>query len=347
MRVADFDFELPPELIAQHPVAPRDRARLLVVRRTGDLLDQSVRDLPALLRPGDLMVLNDTRVLPVRLLGRRGAGAIEVTLYEPECNTRWRAFAKPARRCRPGDRLDFGPGFAAEVVDRGEGGEITLEFACPPERFGALLERHGAMPLPPYIKRPKGGDPRDRTDYQSPFARREGAVAAPTASLHFTPELMAALVERGVGHTFITLHVGAGTFLPVRAEDTRDHQMHAERLEVGPETAAAIARTRAAGGRIVAIGTTVLRTLEHAADEAGRIAPSSGTTRLFITLGYRFEVVDLLLTNFHLPRSTLFMLVSAFAGLERMRAAYRHATDRRYRFYSYGDACLLEREDGA
>jgi S-adenosylmethionine:tRNA ribosyltransferase-isomerase len=361
MRTELFDFKLPRELIAQHPIRPRDAARLLVARREG-LEDRHVLDLPAMLERGDLLVFNDTRVIPARLIGRRGTATVEVTLHQPvtdgtvdkaesarvgevrpEAAALWRAFARPARRLRTGERLQFGSNLAAEVRAKGEGGEVTLDFACTEHELLERLRAVGQMPLPPYIKRPRSGDPADRLDYQTLFARRDGAVAAPTAAFHFTPELMRALTERGIDHAFVTLHVGAGTFLPVKVEDTREHRMHAERFELGPETVAAITRARAAGGRIVAVGTTVLRTLETAADPAGGIAPGCGATRLFITPGYRFKAVDLLLTNFHLPRSTLFMLVAAFAGLERMRAAYAHAIALRYRFYSYGDACLLER----
>jgi S-adenosylmethionine:tRNA ribosyltransferase-isomerase len=352
MRTELFDFTLPSELIAQQPAAPRDAARLLVVPAAGGaLLDRCVRDLPALLRPDDLLVFNDTRVLPSRLLSRRGTATIEVTLHQPldaEAGTaRWRAFARPARKCRLGDRLDFAPGFAAEIVETAAGGEVTLAFDLAPAALIERLQRHGAMPLPPYIRRPKGGDPGDRAAYQTLFARRDGAVAAPTAALHFTPELMAALAARGIAHCCITLHVGAGTFLPVRVADTAEHRMHAEQYEIGAEAAAAIEAARAAGRRVVAVGTTVLRTLEAVAAEAGRLRPAAGATRLFITPGYRFRMVDALLTNFHLPRSTLFMLVAAFAGLERMQAAYQAAIARGYRFYSYGDACLLERLDEA
>jgi S-adenosylmethionine:tRNA ribosyltransferase-isomerase len=344
MRTELFDFHLPPELIAQQPVRPRDSARLLVVDQAG-LQDRRVHDLPGLLEPGDLMVLNDTRVLPTRLVGRRGASTVEVTLHAREQRGRWRAFARPARKCRPGDRVVFAPDFAAEVLARGEGGEVTLRFACDEGALIELLEAHGAMPLPPYIRRPRGGDPRDRDDYQTLFARRAGAVAAPTAALHFTEPLMAALARRGIAHTFVTLHVGAGTFLPVRTEAVEDHVMHAEWYEVPAATAELVARARASGGRVIAVGTTVLRTLESAADADGTLCPGPGETRLFITPGYRFTLVDRLLTNFHLPRSTLFMLSAAFAGLERMRAAYAHAIAQRYRFYSYGDACLLAPAD--
>jgi S-adenosylmethionine:tRNA ribosyltransferase-isomerase len=351
MRTELFDFDLPPELIAQHPVRPRDAARLLVVREA-TLEDRHVRDLPALLRPGDLLVLNDTRVIPARLVGRRGDAQIEVTLHQPVRSaedakgSRWRAFARPARRCRLGDVLSFGADLEAEVLAKGEGGEITLGFGCTPEVLLERLEDSGQMPLPPYIRRPPQGDEQDRADYQTMFALRPGAVAAPTAALHFSPQLMAALADRGVDHAFVTLHVGAGTFLPVRAEDTGGHRMHAEWYEVPPGSAERINAARAAGGRIVAVGTTVLRSLESVADPRGIVRPAVGETRLFITPGYRFKAVDLLLTNFHLPRSTLFMLVAAFAGLARMQAAYAHAIRAGYRFYSYGDACLLERAAG-
>ncbi|HEX2477824.1 MAG TPA: tRNA preQ1(34) S-adenosylmethionine ribosyltransferase-isomerase QueA [Geminicoccaceae bacterium] len=351
MRVDLFDFHLPPELIAQHPVRPRDAARLLVVD-DATMEDRRVRDLPALLRPGDLLVLNDTRVIPARLVGRRGAARVEVTLHQPvrgverSDESRWRAFARPARRCRVGDELWFGADLAAEVLAKGEGGEITLGFGCAPEILLERLEASGRMPLPPYIKRPPQGDLQDRADYQTMFALRPGAVAAPTAALHFTPQLMAALEQRGIQHAFITLHVGAGTFLPVKALDTGAHRMHAEWYAVPATTAARINAARAAGGRIVAVGTTVLRTLESIAAPDGRVPPATGETRLFITPGYRFQAVDLLLTNFHLPRSTLFMLVAAFSRLERMRAAYAHAIAHGYRFYSYGDACLLARAAG-
>jgi S-adenosylmethionine:tRNA ribosyltransferase-isomerase len=360
MRTELFDFDLPPALIAQRPATPRDAARLLMA---GDraLEDRRVRDLPEMLEPGDLLVLNDTRVIPARLVGRRGAATIEVTLHQPESPEPgrepgqvrpagaacWRAFARPGKRLRVGDRLELGAGLEAEVLAKGEGGEVTLEFAGAAGTLLERLEAVGQMPLPPYIKRPKDGDPRDRLDYQTPFARRPGAVAAPTAALHFTPDLMVALAARGIDHAFLTLHVGAGTFLPVKVPDTEQHRMHAERFELGPDTVALIERTRAAGGRVVAVGTTVLRTLETVAAEPGPLRPAAGETRLFITPGYRFRVVDRLLTNFHLPRSTLFMLVAAFAGLERMRAAYAHAIAQHYRFYSYGDACLLTRAEPA
>ena len=347
MHIETFDFDLPPELIAQHPARPRDAARLLDVNPDGGgaLRDRIMRDLPQLLAPGDLMVFNDTRVIPARLRGRRGAAQVEVTLHKQEALDRWRAFARPARRLRPGDRVSFAEDFAAEVAERGEGGEVALRFDRGGAELIAALQRHGEMPLPPYIRRAGGADPQDRGDYQTMFAARDGAVAAPTAALHYTPDLVAALDARGVRRATVTLHVGAGTFLPVKVEDVRAHRMHAEWGEIGAETAAAINAARAAGGRIVAVGTTSLRLLESAAGEDGKVAPFAGDTSLYILPGYRFRAVDMLLTNFHLPRSTLFMLVCAFAGTTRMRAAYAHAIAAGYRFYSYGDCCLLRRSD--
>jgi S-adenosylmethionine:tRNA ribosyltransferase-isomerase len=348
MRTELFDFDLPPALIAQRPAVPRDAARLLVVGAE-HRQDRRTRDLPDLLAPGDLMVFNDTRVIPARLEGQRGSARVEITLHQSagraDGNACWRGFARPARRLRPGDRISFGSELAALVVARGGGGEVTLAFDCAEAELLERLEAHGRMPLPPYIRRPAGDDPQDRRDYQTLFARHPGAVAAPTAALHFTPALMQALAARGVGHAFVTLHVGAGTFLPVKAEDTAQHRMHGEHFALPPATALAVARTRRAGGRVIAVGTTVLRTLETVADETGALRPGAGETRLFITPGHRFRVVDRLLTNFHLPRSTLFMLVAAFAGLARIRAAYAHAIAQGYRFYSYGDACLLERAE--
>lgn len=340
MRVDAFDFDLPRALIADRPVTPRDAARLLEVGET--LRDGMVRDLPGRLRPGDILVFNDTRVIPARLAGKRGAASVEATLHKRVAEDRWHAFARPARKLRPGDAIEFAPGFSAEVLAKGEAGEVELRFDRSGPELMKALQRWGRVPLPPYIKRP--ADERDRVDYQTVFAREEGAVAAPTAGLHFTPELLAALDARGVLRTTVTLHVGAGTFLPVKVEDTRDHVMHAEIGEIGAAAAEAINRARAAGGRVVTVGTTSLRLLETVADDSGRLAPFSGETTLFVTPGYRFKIVDLLLTNFHLPRSTLFMLVSAFAGLERMQAAYAHAKEKAYRFYSYGDCCLLHRE---
>ena len=349
METALFDFALPEALIAQHPVEPRDAARLLgVPAGEGEFGDHRVRDLPALLRPGDLLVLNDTKVLPTRLAGRRGAAKVEVTLHKPEgpaggMPARWRAFARPGKRLREGDTIDFGGGLVARLEAKGEAGEVTLRFDRSGPALAAALEAGGAMPLPPYIRRPAGADPRDREDYQTLYARTPGAVAAPTAGLHFTESLMAALEARGVARTFVTLHVGAGTFLPVKATQAEDHPMHAETASVPAAAVEAVAAARARGGRIVAVGSTSLRSLEAASDEAGRLRPFEGEIDLFILPGYRFKLVDLMLTNFHLPRSTLFMMVAAFAGLARMQAAYAHAIAEGYRFYSYGDACLLER----
>jgi S-adenosylmethionine:tRNA ribosyltransferase-isomerase len=339
MRVDAFDFALPRQLIADRPVEPRDAARLLVVGQK--LADRRVRDLPRLLRPGDLLVGNDTRVIPVRLVGLRGAAQVEITLHRALGGGAWRAFAKGAKRLRPGDTIVFGEDFSAEIAAKHDEGDITVRFDREGAAFHAALDRFGAMPLPPYIKRGPGGGPRDRGDYQTIFARNDGAVAAPTAGLHFTARLLAALDDAGIERATVTLHVGAGTFLPVKVEDARDHRMHAETGFVDAATAARIDAARARGGRIVAIGTTSLRLIESAADAEGRVAPFAGETALFITPGYRFRAVDLLLTNFHLPRSTLFMLVAAFAGLERMHAAYAHAIAASYRFFSYGDACLL------
>ncbi|MBE0532546.1 MAG: tRNA preQ1(34) S-adenosylmethionine ribosyltransferase-isomerase QueA [Rhodospirillales bacterium] len=342
MKVADFDFDLPSDFIAQRPAVPRDSARLLSVEDT--LGDFTMRDLPGLLRPGDLLVFNDTRVIPARLAGRRGEAGIEATLIRQVAADTWNALVRPARRLRVGDVVDFAGELAARVEAKGEAGQVTLLFNRSGADLMAALEATGTMPLPPYIKRDARADARDRADYQTMFARRDGAVAAPTAALHFTPALMAGLAERGVGTAFLTLHVGAGTFLPVKVEDVADHRMHAEWGEVTAETAAVIGAARAAGGRIVAVGTTSLRLLETAAAPGGTLAPFSGETDIFITPGYRFKVADMMLTNFHLPRSTLFMLVCAFAGTTHMRAAYAHAKAAGYRFYSYGDGCLLTRE---
>jgi len=355
MKTDLFDFELPRELIAQHPVSPRDAARMLLVgngqqdddHQDGGLQDCTLRDLPGLLRPGDIMVFNDTKVIPARLRGRRGEAKVEVTLHKAVGNGSWRAFAKPAKRLRPGDRVAFAADFAAEVSAKGEDGEVELRFELEGPALLAALERHGAMPLPPYIRRDGGPEKDDRANYQTVFARHEGAVAAPTAGLHFTPALLQALDDRGIGRVTVTLHVGAGTFLPVKAEDAREHRMHSETGILSAEAAEAIEAARRAGGRVIAVGTTSLRLLEAAADQDGCLRAFSGDIDLFILPGYRFKIVDLLLTNFHLPRSTLFMLVSAFAGLERMKAAYEHAKAAGYRFYSYGDCSLLQRAEAA
>ncbi|WP_207458771.1 tRNA preQ1(34) S-adenosylmethionine ribosyltransferase-isomerase QueA [Azospirillum sp. SYSU D00513] len=338
MKTADFDFDLPPDRIAEHPVRPRDAARLLEVGE--QLRDHIVRDLPALLEPGDLMVVNDTRVIPARLEGRRGEVRVEVNLHKRDGEREWRAFCRPGKRLKPGDVIAFGEGFEAEVLAK-DGMEVHLRFSAAGPALFEALHRMGTMPLPPYIRRK--ADVGDAEDYQTVFAAREGAVAAPTAGLHYTPELLAALEARGVRRVPVTLHVGAGTFLPVKVDDVAEHRMHSEWGEISPETAEAVNATRAAGGRIVAVGTTALRILETAGRADGTLAPFSGDTDIFITPGYRFRIVDILLTNFHLPRSTLFMLVCAFAGMDRMRAAYAHAIDRNYRFFSYGDTSLLRR----
>ena len=338
MLIAEFDFELPTELIATRPASPRDTARLLLV--TEGLRSTLVRDLPALLRPRDLLVMNDTRVIPAQLQAWRGEARIELTLHQQAGPGRWRAFARPARKLRPGDRLMITADFAATVESR-DGAEVSLDFACDDDTLAARLARHGSMPLPPYIRKLRPVDDRDRKDYQTVLASRDGAVAAPTAGLHFTGPLLDRLAAAGVARATLTLHVGAGTFLPVKVADTRDHRMHGEWGEIDADTAARINRARASGGRIVAVGTTSLRLLESAAAADGRIEAFSGETDIFITPGYQFRAVDLLLTNFHLPKSTLYMLVCAFAGMDRMAAAYDHAKAARYRFYSYGDASLL------
>lgn len=397
MKVDLFDFDLPEDRIATRPVTPRDAARLLVVNppssrgakgdaaihiepphglprpasalprspRNDEYQDRVIRDLPELLKPNDLLVLNNTKVIPARLLGRRGEAKVEVTLHKRvesresgvedsdqspsplreragERVQIWQAFAKPAKKLRVGDLFTIAEDFTATVEEKLETGEVVLAFAETEAGFLQKLERYGTMPLPPYMKR--AAEAEDAQNYQTMFATAEGAVAAPTAGLHFTPELMAALRAKGMETVEVTLHVGAGTFLPVKVEDTEAHQMHSEWIRVTEEQAAAINKARREGRRIVAVGTTALRTLESIADASGVAHAYTGETDIFITPGYTFKCVDVLLTNFHLPRSTLFMLVSAFAGLEEMKAAYQHAIAGGYRFYSYGDACLLERE---
>jgi S-adenosylmethionine:tRNA ribosyltransferase-isomerase len=381
MRTDLFDFDLPDDRIALEPVTPRDTARLLVVRppscphrrastsraetdaETGvgprlrgedaSLEDASVRDLPQLLRPGDALVFNDTRVIRAALTGERLRGdaraVVSFNLHKRVDEHRWRAFARPAKRLATGDRIRFGHDgrvcllgtLDATVSQIGAAGEVELAFSLHGPFLDEAIEALGDPPLPPYIAGKRELLPGDAERYQTIYARREGAVAAPTAGLHFTDELLAALQARGISRHFLTLHVGAGTFLPVKAEETSEHRMHAEWGEVSPETAAALNETRAAGGRIVAVGTTSLRLLESAASNDGRIQPFAGETSIFITPGYRFKAIDLLLTNFHLPRSTLFMLVAAFSGLDTMQRAYAHAIAQGYRFYSFGDACLL------
>jgi S-adenosylmethionine:tRNA ribosyltransferase-isomerase len=339
---ADFDFHLPPHHIAQHAIEPRDHARLLHV--SSDVLaDKHVYELPDVLHAGDLLVMNDTKVMPARLHGRRGEIAVEILLLKKQSPQTWLAFARPGKRLHVGDTVVFAPAFAAEVLDKHPGGHFVLRFLVPDSMFSALLDQHGEAPLPPYIKRADGATRQDQARYQTIYAVREGAIAAPTAGLHFTPELLARFAFKNIEYIKVTLHVGAGTFLPVKAEKVTDHVMHAEWGEVTADVAGQINRARTQGRRIVAIGTTSLRVLESAAGPGDNVFPFQGETSIFIYPGYQFKVVDTLMTNFHLPRSTLFMLVSAFAGLERMRRAYAHAMVKNYRFYSYGDATLLEK----
>jgi S-adenosylmethionine:tRNA ribosyltransferase-isomerase len=360
MRTDLFEFDLPKNLIALRPAVPRDNARLLVVRPDGGFMDSRLVDLPDLLRPSDQMVVNDTKVVPASLQGRRlgrhnAEPRIEAMLHRRIDGARWSAFAKPARKLEVGDIVRFGDEgkvcflnqLDATVEAKGEGGEVTLAFAMHGVWLDQAIAERGVMPLPPYIAARRPADDQDLTDYQTMFAREEGSVAAPTAGLHFTPSLMAHLQARGVGLHYVTLHVGAGTFLPVKVDDTAEHRMHPESALLPADVAAALQNARNMGCRILAVGTTSLRLLESAADADGRLRPFQGETSLFITPGYRFQVVDLLLTNFHLPRSTLFMLACAFAGLDLMKQAYAHAVAAGYRFYSYGDACLLSRATAA
>ncbi|MBL0947226.1 tRNA preQ1(34) S-adenosylmethionine ribosyltransferase-isomerase QueA [Brevundimonas sp.] len=360
MKTADFDFHLPEDHIALRPAEPRDSARLLVVR-DGGLEDRIVRDLPDFLRPGDALVFNDTRVIPARMPGsrhRRGEEGqwlsvpVEATLHHRDAPDVWSAFMKPGKRIRPGDRIILGTqwdfaltveGLEATVVAKGEDGLVTLKFDLSGPDLDDAIREIGVMPLPPYIAAKRAEDDRDRTDYQTVYAAHDGSVAAPTAGLHFTPGLMDTIRAKGVSTHAVTLHVGAGTFLPVKVDDLAEHRMHSEWGTVSEETAEALNRVRATGGRIVCVGTTSLRLLESATGEDGVIGPFHGDTAIFITPGYRFRAVDVLMTNFHLPKSTLFMLVSAFAGPDTMKAAYAHAIERGYRFYSYGDGSLLFR----
>jgi S-adenosylmethionine:tRNA ribosyltransferase-isomerase len=355
MKLSDFDFELPEDRIALRPADPRDAARMLVVQ-DGRLADRLVSDLVDYIRPGDAVVFNDTRVIPARLNGLRERDGsvvrVEATLHQRLAPHAWTAFMKPGKRLHVGDRVRFGEtgdracllgSLDATIKDKAEGGEVTLAFDLSGPDLDSAIAAAGAMPLPPYIAARRAEDDQDRTDYQTVYAREDGSVAAPTAGLHFTPELMARLQGAGASLHYVTLHVGAGTFLPVKVDDLAEHRMHAETGEVSAETAAALNAVRSAGGRIVCVGTTSLRLLESAAGPDGTIRPFRGETAIFITPGYAFRTADMLMTNFHLPRSTLFMLVSAFAGLDAMRAAYAHAIERGYRFYSYGDASLLFR----
>ena len=339
MRVDLFDFELPQERIALRPARPRDSARLVLVE--GDAIsDHQVLDLPRLLRSGDVLVFNDTKVIPAQLEGKRGNALIGATLHKREGPREWQAFLRNTKRARVGDTINFGEGVHASVVDKLDDGSALLQFHGD-EPVELLLERAGRMPLPPYIASKRPADAEDRADYQTMFAREEGAVAAPTAALHFTPRLLEALDARGIARETLTLHVGAGTFLPVKADDTSGHKMHAEWGRIDEPTADRLNSVRESGGRLIAVGTTSLRLLESAAGEDGVIRPFEGDTAIFITPGYRFKAIDGLITNFHLPRSTLFMLVSALMGLEVMKTAYAHAIEAGYRFYSYGDASLL------
>ncbi len=339
MRVDLFDFDLPSERIALRPARPRDSARLLRVHGS-NISDHQIADLPELLRAGDVLVFNDTKVIPAQLEGRRGEANIGATLHKRQGPREWQAFLRNAKRARIGDTIDFGGGVNASVVEKAEDGSALLHFGGE-EPVELLLERAGRMPLPPYIASKREADEEDRADYQTMFALKEGAVAAPTAALHFTPVLLKSLEARGIGFETLTLHVGAGTFLPVKAEDTSGHRMHAEWGRIDEQTAARLNAVRASGGRLIAVGTTSLRLLESAANAGGTIGPFEGDTAIFITPGYRFKAVDGLITNFHLPKSTLFMLVSALIGLDLMKAAYAHAIKENYRFYSYGDASLL------
>lgn len=350
MRVDDFDFDLPNERIALRPVKPRDAARMLVVRpdESEVFTDMGVRDLPVLLEPGDALVFNDTKVIPAQLEGRRMRGdisaGVSVTLHMRCAPDQWRAFARPAKKLQVDDQIEFeraGARLTARVAQKSDAGEVLLSFDVSGPDLDAAIASVGHVPLPPYIAQKRAEDARDKQDYQTIFAEKDGAVAAPTAGLHFTPHLLDALTERGIEQHFVTLHVGAGTFLPVKAEDTDDHKMHAEWGEVSEKTASALRDVKARGNKVVSVGTTSLRILESSAQADGSIQPFAGETSIFITPGYRFKAIDALLTNFHLPRSTLFMLVSALSGLSTMRAAYAHAIDTDYRFYSYGDASLL------
>ncbi len=340
MKVSLFDFTLPDGRIATHPAQPRDSAKLLHV--TEQLTDRIVRDLPSLLNPGDILVFNNSRVIPARLFTHVGEKQIEVLLHRAQADGTWSAFARPAKKLKAGMVVQFAEGFTATIEGRTEDGQVVLRFTRPETLFDDL-RAHGHMPLPPYIER--ADTETDKQSYQTMYAAHDGSVAAPTAGLHFTPELMAALTARGIKQAYVTLHVGAGTFQPVKVDDTDEHVMHKEWIELTAEAADAINATKRAGGKVIAVGTTSLRILESVAADDGTLAPFNGETGIFITPGYRFKVVDRLMTNFHLPKSTLFMLVSAFAGLDRMQAAYAHAIAREYRFYSYGDTSLLERSE--
>jgi S-adenosylmethionine:tRNA ribosyltransferase-isomerase len=341
MRVLDFDFALPQELIAQEPLNPRDSGRLLHI--TDNITDKKIIDLPSLLNPGDIIVFNDTKVIPSRLTGSRGKAIIEVTLHKQYRQNIWLGFARGARRLKVGDELFFADDFYCKVEEKREGGEVLLYFPSKANTVIEGLDKYGRMPLPPYIKRQNNGYAGDVVNYQTMHAKHEGAVASPTAGLHFTPELMAALDLRGIKKAFVTLHVGAGTFLPVKVQDTSDHVMHSEWAELNSVSADNINQVRAAGGQVISVGSTSLRVLETAVNKFGQLEPFIGETDIFITPGYEFKVIDKMFTNFHLPKSTLFMLVAALVGVERIKMAYAHAITEKYRFFSYGDGCLIER----
>jgi S-adenosylmethionine:tRNA ribosyltransferase-isomerase len=345
MLVSNFSFDLPQELIAQSPASPRDTARLLSIGES--LKDLKVKNIPDLIRPGDVLVINNTRVIPARLNGKKDSGTkIQITLLKPNVSNTWEALARPARKLNPGDRISFTSDFYCDVVAKNSSGQITLSFALTESELITSLDNYGIMPLPPYIKRKKNGELKDYKNYQTIFAKKPGAIAAPTAGLHFTPSLIKKIKQAGAKIVPVTLHVGAGTFLSIKVDYTRDHKMHAEWGEISASSATIINSAKKNAGRVIAIGTTALRLLEAAATVNNKIAPFSGETKIFITPGYQFKIVDALLTNFHLPCSTLFMLVSAFSGLDTMKSAYSHAISARYRFYSYGDACWLEGING-
>lgn len=355
MRVDIFDFELDKELIAKQPAEPRDHSRLLDLSQEDAIRDRYFYDLPDLLQAGDLLVFNDTKVIPARLYGMRGEAKVEVTLYRPVDGMSWWSFVKNAKRLHENDLIHFytdeisveDSDFSARVLQKDEEDGVLIEFTSPAQTLSKMLEKYGSMPLPPYIKRDKPGQGlwnryNDKENYQTVYACHEGAVAAPTAGLHFTPSVLNALTEKGIEKVFLTLHVGAGTFLPVKTEDTQNHKMHAEYGQITPQAAEIINRAKKEGRRIIAVGTTSVRLLESAADEHGYIHPFAGETDIFITPGYKFKAIDMIITNFHLPKSTLFMLICAIAGTERMKAAYAHAIAEKYRFYSYGDSSILK-----
>ncbi len=340
MQTALFDFILPESLIASAPANPRDSSRMLVVGE--DIADAIISEFPKHLRPNDIVVFNDTRVIPARLLGKRGEAKVELLLHKEISDTVWQCFAKPAKRLKISDEIFFAKDFSARVMEKHDDGQVLLVFDS--HEFHKKLLAHGQMPLPPYIEKKRSADTTDTSNYQTIYAAHDGSVAAPTAGLHFTPALLAAIQKSGAACAYVTLHVGGGTFLPVKTDDTNDHKMHSEWAQISAETAAAINAAKARGGRVIAVGTTSLRTLESATDAAGIVQPFKGETNIFITPSYKFKCVDMLLTNFHLPRSTLFMLVCAFSGLDKMQAAYARAIANNYRFYSYGDACLLYKQ---